>query len=218
MIVVSECIRLPPCELVPPWHLLLHEWCASTHALTCTIFFDQAAPRVENWEGETWEEDKEKQASKGKEGVCHPFPERKHDILVITTHYPEVFKGFEAWGCLRGVLGLFWHPAAHDMTAVLPKPVPVTFWYMCWDWQWLRGPWWTTVQTWGQTDSFHKHLRTREHVKEDVGRQTKACKTIVRERMGFHLLTEVCQSLPSLLQKMDLTCVRCWGLGVTLPQ
>lgn len=113
MTVISECIRLLPCELVPPWHLLLREWCTSAHALNCTIFFDQAAARAENWEGETWEGDNKKEASEGKDGVCHPFTERKHDILVTTTHYPKVFQGFEAWGCLRSALGLFWHPEAH---------------------------------------------------------------------------------------------------------
>ncbi|KAK4832619.1 hypothetical protein QYF61_024600 [Mycteria americana] len=58
--------------------------------------------------------EKENAASEGEESPHHPFPERKHDILEMTTHYPKLLQGFKAWGCLRGVLGAFWHPEAHD--------------------------------------------------------------------------------------------------------
>lgn len=60
------------------------------------------------------EEAKEKTASEGKDSPHHTFPETKRDILETTTHDPKLLQGFKAWGCLRGVLGAFWHPEAHD--------------------------------------------------------------------------------------------------------
>lgn len=51
-----------------------HQWTL----FICAIFFAKWHP--EKW-GETGQETKENAVSEGVESPCHPFPERKHNIL-----------------------------------------------------------------------------------------------------------------------------------------
>lgn len=140
----------------------------------------------EKWEGETCKEPQRKQLQR----VRRAPVALKESIMswrkqLTTQNSSRASKAHDIWEA-----SYLYSGTPKFITAVSPKPIPVTFWQTYWDWQLLGGPGWTKAQTWAKAEFFHKPLYRIKHVKLDGERQAKGCKTLMTDRMGFCLLTE----------------------------
>lgn len=133
MVVIPECIRFSPGELVLAWHLLLSR-VTSGHVTSW----------IEKWEGETLKKPQRKQLQR----VRRVPVTLKESIMfwrLLTTQNSS--RASKAEG-IRGACYVC-SGTPKLITAVSPKPIPLTFWHTCWDWQLLGGPGWTKAQTRG---------------------------------------------------------------------